>query len=117
MPPAPVSSPTPSPTLAERRRAATQLEIARIAVGLITEHGFDGVTIEAIAEAAGISARTFYRYFPVKEDVVVPLISNGTAAFAEQLAARPPDEPLTAAIPAPFAAVMATSRALPPRES
>jgi AcrR family transcriptional regulator len=105
------------PSLAERRRTATRLELARIAAGLITKHGFDGVTVEAIAEAAGISARTFYRYFPAKEDVVVPLAQDGTATLAEQLAARPPGEPLITAVPAAFAAMLAAPGRLTPRES
>ncbi|MGH6654244.1 MAG: TetR family transcriptional regulator [Actinocrinis sp.] len=108
---------SPASLLAERRRAAAQLEIARTAVRLIAARGFDGVTVESIAESAGISARTFYRYFPAKEDVVVPLIRNGVAAVAEQLARRPASEPLTVALPAAFTVAMSAPGTLPPREA
>ncbi len=108
---------SPATLLAERRRAAAQLEIARTAIRLIAEHGFDGVTVESIAEHAGISARTFYRYFPAKEDVVVPLIRNGVAAIAEQLARRPASEPLTVALPAAFTVAMSAPGTLPPHEA
>lgn len=38
---------------------------------MFTERGFDGVTIEEIARAAGTSHMTFYRHFPTKESVVL----------------------------------------------
>ena len=55
-----------TPTLTERRKAATQLDIARAAARLFTEHGAQGTTAEAIAAAAGVAPRTFYRYFRTK---------------------------------------------------
>jgi AcrR family transcriptional regulator len=53
----------------ERKQAATE-EIARAALELFSRDGFDAVSVDAIAAAAGCSPRTFYRYFGTKEDVV-----------------------------------------------
>jgi AcrR family transcriptional regulator len=59
------------PSLRERTRKAVQVEIATQALALFTEQGFDATTVEEIAAAAGISERSFYRYFATKEDVVI----------------------------------------------
>ncbi|MEU9591773.1 TetR family transcriptional regulator [Streptomyces sp. NPDC048219] len=66
-----------SPSLTERRKAATQLDIARAAAELFTEKGPDGTTAEEIADRAGVALRTFYRYFRSKQDAVGPLLSSG----------------------------------------
>lgn len=68
---------TASPSLTERRKAATQLDIARAAAELFTEKGPDGTTAEEIAHRAGVALRTFYRYFRNKQDAVGPLLSTG----------------------------------------
>ncbi|MQY09643.1 TetR/AcrR family transcriptional regulator [Actinomadura macrotermitis] len=75
--------------LTERRKAATQLEIAREAAALFAERGADGVTAEEIARRAGVSPRTFYRYFRTKEEAVAPLLAGGAARWLELLAAAP----------------------------
>ncbi|MFI0264360.1 TetR/AcrR family transcriptional regulator [Streptomyces sp. NPDC017056] len=65
-----------APSLTERRKAATELEIARAAAALFAEHG-TAVTADDIARAAGVALRTFYRYFRTKEDAVAPLLAVG----------------------------------------
>ncbi|MFK4731438.1 TetR family transcriptional regulator [Agromyces mediolanus] len=82
-----------TPTLTERRKAATQLEIAKAAAVLFAEHGADRVTAESIAAAAGVSLRTFYRYFRTKEDAVGPLLAVGAVTWQEALAASGPGDP------------------------
>ncbi|MEU5850699.1 TetR family transcriptional regulator [Saccharopolyspora shandongensis] len=77
--------------LTERRKAATQLEIARAAAALFAERGSDGTTAEAIAERAGVSLRTFYRYFRTKQDSVAPLLAFGAGSWQDLLAAAPRD--------------------------
>nr|WP_246319297.1 TetR family transcriptional regulator [Nocardioides kongjuensis] len=86
--------------MTERRRAATQLEIARVAARLFTEHGAAGTTAEAIAAAAGIGLRTFYRYSRTKEDAVAPLLTVGGDAWRARLAATEPGVPLIPAVEA-----------------
>ncbi|MCM3657713.1 TetR/AcrR family transcriptional regulator [Agromyces mediolanus] len=85
-----------TPTLTERRKAATQLEIAKVAAVLFAEHGADQVTAESIAAASGVSLRTFYRYFRTKEDAVGPLLAVGAGTWQAALAASGPGDPTTA---------------------
>ncbi|WP_026405898.1 TetR/AcrR family transcriptional regulator [Actinomadura rifamycini] len=84
--------------LTERRKAATELEIARAAASLFAERGSGGTTVEAIADRAGLSLRTFYRYFPTKQDAVAPLLSTGAQRWLDLLAATPPEVPLARAL-------------------
>ncbi|MYR64299.1 TetR family transcriptional regulator, partial [Streptomyces sp. SID625] len=67
----------PSATLTERRKAATQLDIAHAAAELFATRGPDGTTAEEIARRAGVALRTFYRYFRSKQDAVSPLLADG----------------------------------------
>ncbi|MDO8390984.1 MAG: TetR family transcriptional regulator [Actinomycetota bacterium] len=78
----------------ERRRIRTSLEIECIALGLIAERGLDAVTVEQIANAAGISTRTFFRYFKNVRDVLTPLSARETERLCELVLQRPSDEPL-----------------------
>ncbi|XBH20466.1 TetR family transcriptional regulator [Jonesiaceae bacterium BS-20] len=84
---------TPSASLTQRRRIATQLGIARAAATLFTEHGVDGVTADAIASQAGISLRTFYRYFRTKEDAVAPLLAFGASQWRAAIASSGTGDP------------------------
>ena len=65
------------PALTERRKAQTRREIAESALGLFVRHGYEAVSVEAIAEEAGVSLRTFYRYFSAKDEVLSPIITDG----------------------------------------
>nr|WP_312866342.1 TetR family transcriptional regulator [Streptomyces boluensis] len=103
-PPAPAA-----PSLTERRKAATQLEIARAAADLFTELGPDATTTEAIASRAGVGLRTFYRYFRNKQDAVGPLLSVGGEHWRARLAATAPGTPL----PEALAGAIAESLAVP----
>lgn len=57
--------------LRERRRQETRNEICRAAVDLVLARGLANVTVEEIAEAADVSPRTFFNYFPTKKDALV----------------------------------------------
>jgi AcrR family transcriptional regulator len=57
-------------TLNDQRRQVAMDAIARAAVAQFTRRGFATTSVEDIAGAAGCSARTFYRYFSAKEDVL-----------------------------------------------
>ena len=61
---------TSGPDLVNRQTARTRLDIVRAADALFRARGFDGTSMTAVAEAAGVSRRTLYRYFPTKEDIV-----------------------------------------------
>ena len=54
-----------------RSRQAAYAEITAIAMGLFLEQGFEQTTIDQIAAKAGISRRSFFRYFGTKEDIVL----------------------------------------------
>jgi AcrR family transcriptional regulator len=57
--------------LRTRRRNETRLEIQQAALTLFEEQGFEMTTVDEIARAAGISSRTFFRYFATKEESVL----------------------------------------------
>jgi AcrR family transcriptional regulator len=66
--------------------------IAAVALGLFEERGFAAVTVDDIASEAEISVRTFYRYIPTKEDLLLVMIRQRAASLAQALATRPIEE-------------------------
>ena len=62
---------TEESTLWQRSRQAAYAEITSTAMRLFLDQGFDQTTIDQIATTAGISRRSFFRYFGTKEDVVL----------------------------------------------
>ncbi|GHF86252.1 TetR family transcriptional regulator [Kitasatospora xanthocidica] len=89
---------TPAATLAQRKRQLVADELTRAALELLADGGFEAVTVDEIAAAAGVSKRTFFRYFASKEDVVVRFLAGLGAAMREELAARPAAEPPSVAL-------------------
>jgi AcrR family transcriptional regulator len=73
-------------TLTERRKAATERDIAAAAAALFAEQSVAEVTAERIAARAGVSVRTFYRYFARKEDAIAPILTVGAQRWQEALA-------------------------------
>lgn len=91
-----------SPGLRERKKQATRNALAEAAVRLAAEHGVENVTVEAISEAAGVSPRTFFNYFPSHDDAFV-LIDEGVgerirASVRRAPAGRPPLDVVRAAL-------------------
>jgi len=84
-------NPTP---IRERTRRLAQTELTMVAQDLFLEHGYDETTVDQIAAAAGMSKRTFFRYFPSKDDLVIGKYDLFGDRMAEALDARPADEPV-----------------------
>lgn len=80
--------------LRERKRRQTRERIAHAAQTLFLTNGFDATTIDEIATAADVSKRTFFDYFPSKEDVIAAWQDRFGEVMAEAVAARPAGEPL-----------------------
>jgi AcrR family transcriptional regulator len=83
--------------LRERKKLATRRSLRRTAFELATERGFSNVTVEDIAEAAGVSTRTFFNYFPSKEAALFGIEPEQLDALRERIArAAPGESPLDA---------------------
>jgi AcrR family transcriptional regulator len=76
--------------LRERKKRETRERIAAAALELFTERGFDHVTVAEIADAAGVSEKTVFNYFPAKEDLLLGSGAERAAAFADALRNRGP---------------------------
>jgi len=83
---------TSAASLRERTRTAMRDEVAAVAIRLFALRGFDAVTTAQIAAEAGISPRSFFRYFATKEDVVVGSLVDSGIRVREALIARPAGE-------------------------
>ena len=78
-----------------RRRNLLQAKYEVIAWELFAQRGFKEVTVDEIAEAAGVSARTLFRYFPSKEDFLLGFTRRGSRDLADLIAQlEPSPEPL-----------------------
>lgn len=73
---------------AKKRRTRNILRNA--ALDLFLEHGYDATTTEEVAERAGVSVRTFFRYFDTKDEVLF----KGRTSWAEEVAATFLKQPL-----------------------
>lgn len=80
-------------SLRERQRAQIRADIRRAAFRLFTERGYDTVTTEEIASAAGVSPRTLFRHVPAKKDLLLAPVRHGGAAIVNLLEQRPVREP------------------------
>jgi AcrR family transcriptional regulator len=95
-----------TPGLRERKKRRTRETIVEAAFALFAERGFDGTTIADIAEAAEIAPRTFFSYFPSKDDVVFHDFEATYATVASWLHDR---EPGTNTIDALRAGIISTT--------
>jgi TetR/AcrR family transcriptional regulator, regulator of mycofactocin system len=81
-----------------RRRATSRAELEQAAFTLFAARGFDAITVDEIAAAAGIGRRTFFRYFPSKNDIPWGAFEDELERMRVRLKACPPEVPLMDAI-------------------
>ena len=74
-------------------RAEVRRELVAAAVRLFRTRGYEETTVDDIAAAAGVGRRTFFRYFPSKEDAISPDHEVGLARIADVFATAHPAEP------------------------
>jgi AcrR family transcriptional regulator len=84
--------------LRERKKQETRIALSWAAIGLVVERGYASTRIEDIADAAGVSLRTFRNYFSSKAEAIAARHLDRVLLVAEELRARPREEPLWMAI-------------------
>jgi AcrR family transcriptional regulator len=99
--------------LRQRKRRETRARIVGEALKLFLLRGYDATTVDEIAAAAGISKRSFFDYFPTKEDVVLAWQDAFGGALAAALAARPSGEPAAQAVQTALVSVIGEAAAQP----
>ena len=67
----PVGTPSPKSGLRERKKQQTRERIARVALALFAQRGYDETTLADIAEAAEVAPRTIFAYFDGKDDILL----------------------------------------------
>lgn len=82
----------------ERKRRETRERIQQAAMSLFLERGFDATTVEEIAESADVSKRSFFDYFPSKEDVVFAWQDSFAEHLMQAIASRPAGETAVKAV-------------------
>ena len=83
---------------AGRKRVTSRADLEHVAFDLFDRQGFERTTVDDIARAAGIGRRTFFRYFPSKNDVPWGSFDEELERMRLHLKALPPQMPLMEAI-------------------
>jgi len=78
--------------LRERKKLATRLAIHEAALRLVAERGLEHVSVDDIADRADVSPRTFFNYFPTKDDAVLGLDPDAAQRQVRDLLDRPAGE-------------------------
>ncbi|MFD5827868.1 TetR/AcrR family transcriptional regulator [Lentzea sp. NPDC060358] len=91
-----------SERLWDRTRRRVREEVVDAALELFLEQGFEETTVDQVVAAAGISRRSFFRYFGAKEDIVFGDLAEQGPVILEALRARPDDEPIYDALAQAF---------------
>ncbi|MFC0032764.1 TetR family transcriptional regulator [Micromonospora chaiyaphumensis] len=99
-------SPPADGGLRDRKKRRTRTALATAALRLVAEHGLDQVTVEEISAAADVSSRTFFNYFPSKDDALIGDQAALNARFVARLAEVPPEVPALAAVRAALGEVI-----------
>jgi len=98
-------------TLRDLAREAVRQEVLRHAWKLFAVQGFEATTIDQVAEAAGMSRRTFFRYFTGKDELIVEQLVEAGERVAAELAARPAAEGAWTALREAFGVVVEAAEA------
>ncbi|WP_456599644.1 mycofactocin system transcriptional regulator [Blastococcus sp. SYSU DS0616] len=85
-----------------RTAPAGRARVERAALDLFTVRGFEEVTSDEVADSAGISRRTFFRYFPTKADAVWGDFAGHVARLQQLLAAADPAQPVLTSVCAAY---------------
>ena len=81
-----------------RPRSTSRSELQLVALRMFTERGFENTTIEQIATEAGVSERTFFRYFTTKASVLWTEVETEVETIRAALTVVPDDVPMMDAI-------------------
>ncbi|WP_353112530.1 TetR family transcriptional regulator [Microbacterium sp.] len=82
----------PDPTLRELSRRAIRQRLGDVAIRIFAERGYAATTVDEVAAAAGISERTFFRYFGTKDQVLFFRADEDTQMLVDRLRERPVGE-------------------------
>jgi AcrR family transcriptional regulator len=88
------SADEPRTSLRERKKLATRRSLRRTALDLVAERGFANVTVDDIAEAADVSPRTFFNYFPSKEAALFGTDPDRVAELRQRIVQQAPGQPV-----------------------
>jgi AcrR family transcriptional regulator len=82
---------TVAPSRRQEHKMRTARALQQAALELFAKNGYDDTTTDEIAEQAGVSPRTFFRYFPTKESVLFAGSFGWYQTFTEHYLAQPPE--------------------------
>ena len=102
---APLDTGTTKLGLRERKKQQTRDTIARVALELFAERGYDETTLADIAEAADVSPRTIFAYYESKEDILFCEEAVFISRLRQMLEERPPGTTTIDAIREFFASI------------
>lgn len=97
--------PVTETVVAADAREETRARIEQAALDLFTAQGFEAVTIDEVADVAGISRRTFFRHCGTKADAVWGQFDGHVVRLEGMLAAAAADQPVLASICAAYVEV------------
>src|SRR5512142_615521 len=83
--------------LRERKKRVMRQQLSDTATAMFLERGFDAVRVAEVAEACGVSEKTVFNYFPVKEALIMDRLEGTLAALGAGLA-DPARTPVQAAL-------------------
>jgi AcrR family transcriptional regulator len=88
----------PAPSLSKRKRDFVRTQASAAVLALVLERGYDEVTAEDMAAAAGLARRTFFRYFDSKEDALFVAVDAIGTRLADAIRQQPQHQPLWDAV-------------------